>query len=331
MRHKAVLLGKERHRGLIAFINERVSLGDDAETLIFAEAIRYTSVAVTSFTMEGQALFENPMATALYGGTWSADASGLSQFEQRFADHAEGKQRLLMSQSHKDSRQEHMMRTREGMRRHAVDIRCSRHPLSGYYIFTVSEYDVSKLHEALREAEQAKEELNQLAYYDALTGLPSMRLFRDRLHCGLLQAKREKSCLALMFMDLDGFKAVNDRFGHAVGDQVLVAVARRLAALLREVDTVARWGGDEFTILLGSVQRREDAANVAKKIVQSMGREIELRDESGQAITCRVGASVGIALYPESAEDEEALLKAADRAMYASKRSGKNRYGIYND
>ncbi len=339
MRHKAVLLGPEKHRGIIAFISEEVNLGEDPETLIFAEAVRYTSVAVTSFTLQGKPIFENPVAAELYGyvhgdqvGNSAAESDSrdgddrLSEFEWRFVNPEEGKVRLEQAQAHQDGQQEHLMRTQKGIRRHAVNIRTSRHPLTGDYLTLVSEYDVTELHEALVEAECAKEELKKQAHYDALTGLPSLRLCKDRMEEAFSQAKHGNKQVALMFVDLDGFKAVNDNYGHDAGDQVLKAVGQRLSALVGTEDTVGRIGGDEFIIILPDISHKDDSAQIAERAIEYLSQPFQVEDEMLQRVHACIGASVGIALYPVSGHSAEELLRAADRSMYQVKRAGKNNF-----
>lgn len=327
MRHKAVLLGPERHRGIIAFISEQVELGEQPEHLLFSEAIRYTSVAVTSFTMSGEPLFENPAAAELYGYV-DEQQNDVSVFVRRFHDETEGLARLQQGQAHSDGQQEHLMVTSQGVRRHVVDMRTSRHPLTGDYLLLVSEYDVTELHNAIQQAEKAKARLDKLAHYDALTGLPSLRLCRDRMSQAIAQAQREGSAAAIMFVDLDGFKSVNDNFGHDAGDQVLIDSGRRLVQQVRAVDTVGRIGGDEFIILMSGIKSADDAEVVAAKIISALNRPFHIVDIQGDTVDVCIGASVGISLLMEGAphKDAEQLLREADHAMYRVKRSGKRGY-----
>jgi len=155
-----------------------------------------------------------------------------------------------------------------------------------------------------------------MAYHDALTGLPNRNLLRDRFAMALAQARREVRPLAVLSLDLDQFKQVNDRAGHAAGDQVLQEVASRLVGRLREVDTVARVGGDEFVVLIPG-GNRDAAATVASAIHYCM-RPAFIR--GGQSFN--IGASIGISLYPENADDPVVLLELADRAMYRAKANG---------
>ncbi len=164
------------------------------------------------------------------------------------------------------------------------------------------------------------------ANFDVLTGLPNRVLFHDRLAMAALQARREDTAFALLFIDLDGFKSVNDSFGHAAGDRLLQEAAVRLSASVRCSDTVARLAGDEFMVILNHVSSRDDAGGVAAKIVERLAAPFDL----GEAIA-NVCASVGIAMFPDDAEDVALLMHAADQAMYGVKRHGKNGYRFFSE
>jgi len=170
---------------------------------------------------------------------------------------------------------------------------------------------------------EAEAEIRKLADQDALTGLPNMRCLRDRLERAVSRAQRYDDRVAVLFIDLDGFKSVNDTHGHDVGDAVLKEVARRLNGVVRHCDTVGRLGGDEFVVMLTDVKQKDDVAIVAHRAVQALAAPIEAGD---QQVT--VGASIGIASYPENAADSEILLKLADQAMYDVKRNGKNGFRV---
>lgn len=159
------------------------------------------------------------------------------------------------------------------------------------------------------------------ANYDALTGLPNRALFLDRLNQAVRQTRREDKKFALMFLDLDGFKQVNDTLGHAAGDILLQQTAVRLTECMRASDTVARLAGDEFTCILGGVRHREDVAMVAAKILERLSQPFDL---NGHAASVR--ASIGIAVFPDHATDGGVLLQLADEAMYSVKRRGKNNF-----
>lgn len=178
--------------------------------------------------------------------------------------------------------------------------------------------------EDVTAAREAEAHVRRLAHYDYLTGLPNRSLFQDRLQHELVRAKRDAHRLALMFLDLDGFKAVNDQFGHEVGDYLLKAVAERLTGCIRESDTVARLAGDEFTLLLPDVRFRDDIDYIARKIIAAISKPFH----HGK-IQVEVGVSIGVAIFPEHAQDPVELLKNADSAMYAAKAGGRNGYKIF--
>lgn len=177
---------------------------------------------------------------------------------------------------------------------------------------SVTERD--RLEAELAAAHKTKEELRNLAYHDDLTGLPNRSLLYDRLGLAIAHAEREASHLALLFVDLDGFKAVNDSFGHAFGDRFLVELALRLRSSVRAGDTVARFGGDEFVVLLDSVTGPEDAALVAAKVRGAVEAPF-LRD--GHVV--EVAASVGVGVYPSDGASPDELVKRADADMYRDK------------
>ena len=160
---------------------------------------------------------------------------------------------------------------------------------------------------------------------DPLTGLPNRLLFNDRLDTIIRQATRNGECFAVLFVDLDNFKAVNDTHGHAAGDHVLRVVAQRLVASVRASDTVARYAGDEFVVVLRHVVRKDDVLRVAEKLVQAVSRSLPLENGSELDVT----VSMGLSLFPEDASDTQTLLKHADEAMYAAKHRGRNTFRIY--
>jgi diguanylate cyclase (GGDEF)-like protein/PAS domain S-box-containing protein len=162
------------------------------------------------------------------------------------------------------------------------------------------------------------------ANYDPLTDLPNRNLFYDRLQQKLKSTRREDHRLALLFIDLDHFKEVNDTLGHQYGDQLLVQVARRISACIREADTLARLGGDEFTAILGGLGEASRIEGVAQQIIEAVGHPYQLGTEVAQ-----VSASIGITLYPSDATDVETLIKNADQAMYAAKAQGRNRFSYF--
>lgn len=186
-----------------------------------------------------------------------------------------------------------------------------------YYMAILS--DISRLQEDL-------ENIRYLANYDSLTNLPNRLLFHDNLLQAQIWARRHNRMFALLFIDLDGFKPVNDELGHAVGDQLLQGVAQRLLNCVRETDTVARLGGDEFIAILGEINQAKYAANIANKIIQTLQKVFMLGE-----LEINISASIGITLYPSDSEDVDVLLKMADKAMYAAKRKGKGQYCFFHE
>lgn len=169
------------------------------------------------------------------------------------------------------------------------------------------------------ERHQRFERLQHLALYDALTGLPNRELFQDRVNRSLLRAKREHTHFALMYMDLDKFKEANDTYGHAAGDHLLKEAAERITDCVRETDTVVRFGGDEFVVLLETVENRKGALGVAEKIRLALSEPYEWQEHE-----IELSVSIGIALFPEQGEQITQLIAAADEAMYKAKKCGKN-------
>ena len=174
------------------------------------------------------------------------------------------------------------------------------------------------------ERKRVEEQIEYQAYHDALTGLPNRRLFRDRLTVALAHARRMKNPLAVMFLDLDRFKVVNDTLGHSIGDELLKAVGSLLQASLREEDSIARMGGDEFTVLLADLKSTDDAAKIAQKVLDAIAQPMRI-----EGTELFITTSIGIALFPSDGETAETLLANADHAMYRAKDAGRNSYQMF--
>jgi diguanylate cyclase (GGDEF)-like protein len=172
---------------------------------------------------------------------------------------------------------------------------------------------------------QNEERLVSAALHDPLTGLANRQLLADRVSLAIAHARRNRSALAVVYLDLDGFKQVNDTLGHDAGDNLLEMVARRLLAAVREVDTVARVGGDEFVIALWQVNGAPDSASVASKLIETVSKPYQVGERT---VTITISAGVGI--YPAHGEDAASLLKSADLALQAAKRGGKNGYRVFD-
>jgi diguanylate cyclase (GGDEF)-like protein len=193
---------------------------------------------------------------------------------------------------------------------------------SGILAMALNAYSNS-IRRLLQDLDKQREQIEHMATHDNLTGLPLLSMAVDRCNMAIHHAQRVGKKVAVLFIDLDGFKAVNDQSGHEAGDHVLREVAQRLKASVRATDTAARIGGDEFMVVLTALDSAELAAEVAEKVVRAVLEPVVF-----QAQTLQVGASIGIAVYPDHGADTQFLRKAADHAMYGVKRQGKNRYAF---
>ena len=180
--------------------------------------------------------------------------------------------------------------------------------------------EVRLLHEAARSH---GEMLEALALHDQLTGLANRRLLADRMSMAMAHARRNKTAMALVYLDLDGFKQINDTLGHGAGDTLLQLVAKRLVETVREEDTVARMGGDEFILVLWHIGEPNYADTVARKVIEALSKPFDIEGHSVSITT-----SAGVAIYPFHGEDVDLLTKSADRALYSAKRAGKNVHRI---
>jgi diguanylate cyclase (GGDEF)-like protein/PAS domain S-box-containing protein len=178
----------------------------------------------------------------------------------------------------------------------------------------------------ISERKRTEEHITHLAQHDALTDLPNRVLFEDRLKQAIALAGRNKELLALMYLDIDFFKQINDNFGHTVGDSVLMGVARRMLDSVRKSDTVARIGGDEFVVLLQEIKEGNEALFIAEQIRLALNRPFEL---AGHFIS--TSPSIGLVLYPEHGADELQLIRNADIAMYKAKESGRNNVKMFKE
>lgn len=171
-----------------------------------------------------------------------------------------------------------------------------------------------------------EEELRRIAHYDLLTGIPNRRLLQDRLQQALARARRSERQVAVCYLDLDGFKPINDRYGHATGDLVLIEISQRIQAAMREVDTLARLGGDEFVLLITELSGAEEITKVLERVLGTVKEPITLEGER-----MNVTASIGVSLFPEHGINPDTLVRYADHAMYKAKREGRNRYVFFAD
>jgi len=229
--------------------------------------------------------------------------------------HQQMRRRLLAGESWQEETQ---FRTGSGDTLHVLE---SAYPLRDaegritHFIHFLQDLSLLKLSEMLKG----------LAFYDSLTGLPNRNLFHDRLSLAIATARRTRNGFALLCIDIDHFKQVNDAFGHDAGDELLRQIARRLQASLRKTDTVARMGGDEFVAIFEQVLDPELATKMAEKLLAGCCGDYELRGSR-----LRVTMSVGLSLCPRDSEEPEVLLRRADLAMYRAKATGKNRYQLFD-
>lgn len=193
-----------------------------------------------------------------------------------------------------------------------------------YYLYQLSNDEVVMIYEDVTQEKQAEAQMYHLAHYDALTNLPNRTLLSDRLQQALAFARRNNTCLALMFIDLDKFKQVNDTLGHDAGDVLLKEVAQRLQGVLRESDTVSRLGGDEFVVLLSVIERAQDALFTAEKILYALNQPFELFENEAN-----ISGSIGVSVYPEHGSSEKELIKHADMAMYYAKKHGRSNVTLF--
>ena len=207
-----------------------------------------------------------------------------------------------------------------GLDRQSVAVQAIRHGAQDYLVKgNATSGDLARSIQMAIERKSFEAQLAERANFDSLTGLVSRTLFQDRLAHAVARARRTDERAGLLFIDLDGFKAVNDALGHAAGDEVLRLVAARFRVAVRESDTLARFGGDEFTILIEPLAGAAAAARVAERVLAALRGPLAVAEQE----VC-VTPSIGVAMFPDHAGEADALLRAADAAMYRAKKSGKN-------
>jgi len=185
-----------------------------------------------------------------------------------------------------------------------------------HYVAIFSDITLRKTHE---------DELKKIAYFDDLTGVPNRTLLADRLSQGIAQTVRNKRTMALCFLDLDGFKQVNDQFGHDVGDKLLIECTQRISGCLRKIDTLSRIGGDEFVVLLLDLNSEGEYIVSVERILKVLRQPFKIDDND-----INISVSIGVTLFPQNNNDSEALLRHADQAMYTAKQKGKNQYHLFD-
>jgi diguanylate cyclase (GGDEF)-like protein/PAS domain S-box-containing protein len=295
----ALFLGKERAQ---ATLN---SIGD----------------AVISTDISGNITYLNQVAERITG--WSGEGASGRPFTEVFQiiegvtrEPARNPVQLAVSQNQAVGLTSNCILIRRDGRESAIeDSTAPIHSRTGQVIGAVMVFrDVS-------EARAMRLKMNHLAQHDFLTDLPNRLLLKDRIAQAISLSRRHRKSLAVLFLDLDGFKYINDSLGHEIGDKVLQLVAQRVVACLRRSDTVSRHGGDEFVILLSEIAQTGDAAICAKRILTELAMPHEVGEHN-----VRLSASIGVSIYPQDGDDADTLIKNADAAMYQAKREGSNNY-----
>lgn len=283
----------------------------------FQVLVEESPMGVAIIGRDGSYQYVNPKFVELFGYTLEDIPTGREWFAKAYPD---WRYRRRAIAAWLDDLQES---TRGQARPRTFTVRCKdgSEKAINFRAVTMESGDQFVVYEDITEQKQAEEEIRKLAYHDPLTGLPNRALFNDRLVVALANARRTKVPLAVMLLDLDRFKEVNDSLGHAVGDQLLRAVGQRLTSILRKGDTICRIGGDEFLLLLPGMARAEHAATVAERILQGIRNPFVL---DGREL--HVTTSLGIAVYPEDGVDGDTLIRNADIAMYGAKEAGRDNY-----
>jgi diguanylate cyclase (GGDEF)-like protein len=282
----------------------------DPESLRSVEALMHTAVMISLYGQGGQALYRNPAARA-------SVRSAQEQLADRIADPA-GHAALAAAVAEQGmATQTLAVHTMGGERWHEISARRCHDAVTGQDALLVSEVDVSAIKHTEAQAQF-------LAGHDVLTGLPNRGQATQHFNDWLPQIRQAEQEAALLFIDLDHFKDVNDTLGHAAGDELLVAVSRRLRSAVRSADLVARLGGDEFLILMVSGDIRQEVSRVRQRLMQAVAEPVHILGHE-----VRVTPSIGVSLFPHDGQDLETLLRHADLAMYSAKERGRNELAFY--
>ncbi len=310
--------GSVLYRGIVRDITERkraeqtLREGEERYRILFEQS--RDAILVTN--REGETVDFNQAALDLFGCI-REELMGQNALD-RYVDHAEREGHFQeMDQKGYIEDFEVKLRKKDGTELECLITATETRASDGSILYQGIIRDIT-------ERKRAEETIRHMAYHDALTGLPNRPLFDDRLAQALAQAKRNRRKLAVMLVDLDNFKQINDALGHEAGDRALKKASDRLKGALRNSDTVARWGGDEFIVLLPEISRVKDGARVAHKVLEDIQRPLILEGRELQ-----ITASIGIAVYPQDGEEGNDLISGADDALYDAKRSGGNRCECY--
>lgn len=299
--------GIEIDNNRIAMLSIALSDTDqsDTETLRSSQALLLTSVMVSLYDHNGKLIYANPASRTMLG-------TDLPDLSSRFVDQANYSELIYGVDLKGEFRAECLVNTAHGEIWHEITVQYGPDAVTGGNAYLVSETDIS-------ERRAAQQQAHLLAYNDALTGLVNRTSLMDQLDRELQLAKRYKQTLAILFLDLDRFKPINDTLGHDVGDKLLIGVAESLVNAVYETDTVSRLGGDEFVCILRDLSSPDSAAKTASRVLQQIALPKAIGDRE-----LFVTSSIGISVYPVDGESSDILMKHADIAMYQSKAQGGN-------
>lgn len=283
---------------------------DTPETLRSVQALLHTTVMISLYDLGGARVYQNPAAREVLG-------EQAVELINRFADATDYNVLRLMLERDGTASFVSRVNTATGPRWHEINARKSRDAVTGTPAILITEVDVSELKETERRAQY-------LAVHDMLTGLPNRAFMQREFSERLLLAGSEGRAVGFLFIDLDNFKTINDTLGHAVGDKLLIEVARRLTANTRSGDMVTRLGGDEFIVFINEASERFEVQSQAERIREVLSEPVKLAEYE-----LRTTPSIGISLFPEDGEDMEALMKHADLAMYQAKDLGRNQHCFF--
>lgn len=286
-----------------------------------AMMVESSADAIIGKALNGNILSWNTAAERLYGYS-AAEAVG-SPHSLLLPQDRVAESMLLLERAVRGERIEHYETTHLAKDGRRIGVSLSISPVKDRTGLVIG---VSTIVRDITERKRADERIRYLALHDALTGLPNRNLFRERVSTAINRARRNRHLMAVLFIDLDRFKEINDTLGHHIGDRLLQVSANRLQRCLREGDGVARLGGDEFVVDLPVLDSREEAMTIAQKILEVLRAPFTI-----DTYTLHVSASIGISLCPTDGEDVEVLMHAADTAMYRAKKDGRDNYKFSND
>ncbi|HEY7886375.1 MAG TPA: EAL domain-containing protein [Cellvibrionaceae bacterium] len=286
------------------------------------------SVAVQGYNSERRVFLWNKASELLYGYT-AQEAAG-QRLEDLIIPH---EARELVKELHRqwvqDGRPipagEENLRRKDGTKVNVFSSHVMHRTLAGEYEMYCVDIDLTELKQAMLVVAEREKQLEILAHFDLLTGLPNRTLLSDRLRLTMLQSKRSDELVAVAYLDLDGFKQINDRLGHELGDELLRAVAIQMGAALREQDTLARIGGDEFVVVIAGLSQVQECDPILQRLLAAAADTYNI---NGQYLN--VSASIGVTFYPLDPVEADQLIRHADQAMYQAKQAGKNRYQLFD-